>query len=237
MSKIRLGGLTNSGLSELVKNDRFENGFFDRFLNFFPEGQIKRRWQVDELDQVLIDNYNTIISRIYHNLKLKNDNRGRILPKILNFSVNAYAEYVAWYNINNELIAATGTSERIQSIYTKYNSYVPRLALILEVMKWGEHPSNLTHISSDSMFGAIELIKYFREQVNRIIATIKDNANRRANDQFDWGYIMKPGEVLSTGVIVKRLQNKFNVCERTAKSYLKSDALKRIDHGEYCRIN
>ncbi|MCK4554746.1 hypothetical protein KAU19_07385 [Candidatus Parcubacteria bacterium] len=47
---------------------------------------------------------------------------------------------------------------------------------------------------------------------------------------------MKQGEILSTGAVVERLQNKFNVCERTAKNYLKSDALNRVDHGEYCRM-
>ena len=128
------------------------------------------------------------------------------------------------------------TTERLQSIYTKYNSYVPRLALILEVMKWGEHTSKSQYINSDSIFGAIALIEYFRKQVNRIIATIADNTNRGGHNQIDWNYIMKQGEVLSTGAIVEKLQNQFNICERTAKSYLKSDALKRIDHGEYCRM-
>lgn len=86
------------------------------------------------------------------------------------------------------------------------------------------------------MFGAIALIEYFRKQVNRIIATITDNTNRGGHNQIDWNYIMKQGEVLSTGAIVEKLQNQFNICERTDRSYLKSDALKRIDHGEYCRM-
>jgi hypothetical protein len=155
-----IGGIQPGVLSDLGRGQRGRNGFMDRILFAFPKSIQKQLWSENELDPYHALRWSAIISELI-GIKLRTDDNMNPNPIILEFSGEAHEIFVEWYNRNTTLIHDAGESEK--AIYSKLESYLGRLSLIVELLDLACSGREGGAISANSVARAILLIEYFRE--------------------------------------------------------------------------
>ena len=165
------GSIQTAILKELQKDNRGENGFIDRILFAMPENLQKEYWSEKNLNPAIVESWAQIISNLI-SLPLEVDENGNPQPRILYCSPEAKEILKQWQRENTDL-CNNPENEQLASIYSKFDIYLIRLVLILELMYWATDGSTTNTISDKTAKAAIALVEYFRktaEKVNQIIS-------------------------------------------------------------------
>jgi hypothetical protein len=232
---ISVAGTIQKGiLDELAKDRRTQNGFIDRILFCMPDNIQKDYWGETDLPEVFEHNWGRIISNII-NINLETDDENNPVPVVLNLTPEAKREIFEWQKKNtnqcNEL-----ESEVLSGVFSKMDMYVLRLALILEILSYASHESDLKAVSINSVKGAIKLVEYFKKSAVRVNSILSSNnpldkypADKRAL------YNSLP-DTFTTEVGLK-IAESLGITERTFKRFLSDKSLfNRISWGEYQKI-
>ena len=201
---------------------KVQSGFMDRWLFAFPEKVKYPKFNDVDIDEKIAKNWHRIIKRI---LDLPFDET----PKVVPLSAQAKALFKEWYDKLADQKNCGGSS--FAGIATKMDRYCGRLALGLEVMKYGCKESKLEEISEDSLRGAIALCYYF------LACGTKAHRNFYTSPVETLPSVQKSiYEALplnfETGDGI-RIADSYGMGERTFKRWLNSSLFKKIDHGYY----
>ena len=161
-----VGTIQNGILKELSGNGKSQNGFIDRILFAYPGYCEKPGWTEVELDELVIQNWNEVISRLL-DLPFQVNETGNPEPKVVQFDPEAKKLFIEWFDRNASMSNATDEEARA-GIYAKLDQYTLRFALILQLLRWacGEGSGDVVEVEAVS--GAVKLAEYFRQTALKV---------------------------------------------------------------------
>ncbi len=228
------GTIQNGLLIDLSKDNKTKNGFMDRLLFVCPDNIKKPYWSELELDESVNETWNSIIGKLLE-LDLKLDDIGNPISEILNFCPEAKSILFEWQRDNADLCNNT-ENESVSGIYSKFDIYALRLALILEMLRWSCNEGEKKFISVEAIRGSLKLVEYFKNmavKVNSIISS--DSPLDRLTSDKQKIYDELPN-TFTTGLGVD-IAKVLGMPEKTFKTFLnQKDLFKRIKHGEYEKL-
>jgi len=143
-----LGGMQPKLVKQLASNNRSDDGFLDRFLFVFPENLEPNLFTGKDIPVIHKENYN----RLIHNL-LESP------QQTIKANTSNIDKFKKWQHQKakecfNDIVE--------RSIQAKMETYVWRLALIIEMMHQAATGSYNTSLRNESLEKAINLVEYFR---------------------------------------------------------------------------
>ena len=183
-----LGGIQPSIFNNLNTEETKENGFVDRILMSYPNA--KADYYVDaEMDYAAIQWYEEIITKFFYEVKKNSERKdGEIVPTVVKLTGLAKEEWVRIFNDITDKQNNDEENQYLKSMYPKQKSYVPRFALLINVMKsffrgW----QDVEKADIDSILKAEKLSNYFvnnakkikidKSETDEIKSTMKDSRN------------------------------------------------------------
>ncbi|APG65926.1 hypothetical protein LPB136_11370 [Tenacibaculum todarodis] len=143
-----LGGIQPSALKDMAKNNRNDDGFLARFLFVYPIKSKPNLFSGNKIQSKHTDGYKKFIHDIYNadNINLK-------------ASSSQIKIYQKWQHKKVKQYHNDDSQSKIQA---KLQTYVWRLALIIEIMEQANCNKFTNTISDTSIEKAIKLAEYFR---------------------------------------------------------------------------
>lgn len=149
-----LGGMQPEIVKQIANNHRDEDGFMDRFLFVFPENLEPHLFTGEDIAEAHKENYKKLINNLLEAPQqiIKSD-----ASNIELFKLWQHQKSIEYFN---------DTVER--SIQAKMETYVWRLALIIEMMQQAVIGEFNSQLHNDSLEKAILLVEYFRLNALRV---------------------------------------------------------------------
>lgn len=144
-----LGGMQPEILKGISANGRDKDGFLDRFLFVYPKAIAAPKYTGKGIETWLKDSYHKLVNNLL-----------TIPETTLTPCPEAIQEYMVWQNQKVVLCNDDNLERRIQA---KMETYVWRLALVLEMMHQGVKCEFSQTLTAQSIRNAITLAEYFRE--------------------------------------------------------------------------
>ncbi len=164
-----LGGIQPAILAGFFTDENKDNGFLDRMLFCFPDLFVER-YTDSEMSYTLIEFYHnwmlSIQSEISKFTQYSED--GEIEPIIARFKPDTKKEWIKIFNEITDMQNSEKTPEFVKSMLAKQKSYIPRFALILNIIN-REKVEFGNEIELQSMQGAHKLSKYFIQNFEKLI--------------------------------------------------------------------
>lgn len=225
-----VGTIQPGVLNELAK-DRTENGFLDRLLFVIPDNLKKDYWSENELNPVINESWETIISNLLDVSIIQNETQN-LQPEILKFTHEAKKLLFQW---QRELTDQSNEpeNEAISGIYAKMEMYAVRLALCLEMARVACSESNKQSIGIESVQGALKLVEYFKKTAFKVHSIVSNASplDKLPTDKQNL-YNSLP-EHFTTNKGVQVAEN-IGVSERTFKYFINNRELfSNPKRGEY----
>jgi hypothetical protein len=197
-----MGGIQPAVIEQACTDENKANGFTDRLLISYPDIDIAS-YTEDEIDESYLEWYENEIVGIYDTIKnmTKYNDEGEIIPFIAHWTKDARVE---WIRINREIETiqrSDNENEYMKSMYPKQKSYIPRFALILNVLSAFSDNSGTQalEITKKSILDAEKLSKYFvamskkikvdSSESSKLKKMISTKENGSSFDQFKTVYI------------------------------------------------
>ena len=215
------GGIQPEILGQFVKG-KIQSGFVDRWLFAFPEKVKYPKFNDVDIDEKIARNWKKIVDKI---LELPFDDT----PRVVKLSAGAKAIFKEWFDKLAEQKNNGGT--RFAGLATKMDRYCGRMALGIEIMKYGCGESELLDISEDSMRGSIALCYYFlacglKAQKRFMNSPTEEltQIQREVYDELPQSFETKKGVEISENL---------GMPPRTFKRWLITSLFKKITYGFY----
>ena len=200
-----LGGIQPGILNGFFSTENKENGFVDRMLTCYPDVKIEE-FSDAEMDEQVHEWYNSYILNFYDKIKkdyVLKDSEGEIISHVALLSPEAKAEYI---RIDKDITAIQNSdieNEYMKSMLPKQKTYIPRFALMLNVLYAHEGKSkSMFIISKESMLAAEKLSKYFINmakkikidsvEVGELKQVISNNKTKSKKEQVIEAYKLNP---------------------------------------------
>lgn len=164
-----LGGIQPSIFNNFATDENKDNGFMDRMLLSYPDATIEQ-YNDNELDADLIEWYSQKMAYIFDGIKLliKRNDSGEIIPTTLRFSIDAKKEWIRIFNKISTVQNDENENEYLKSMYPKQKSYIPRFALLLNILNSFFNDTTIQEITKESILGAEKLSDYFVMNAKKI---------------------------------------------------------------------
>ena len=224
-----IGTIQNGVINELGGGDRGKNGFVDRMLFAIPDQLSIPGWSEIELNNSVVENWNSIITNLLE-IPCKLNDTGNPDPETLEFSAEAKAIYIEWYN-KNAALSNNAESESVAGLFTKLNQYVLRFALIIEMLRWSCGESDRQAVGAESINGAIKLAEYFRATALKV-HSILSNPVELLDINKQILYLTLPDQFTTAEGL--EIAENLGEAERSFKRFLKNkDLFSHLKRGEY----
>jgi hypothetical protein len=154
---------------ELLKpfaQDRIHNGFLDRILFDYPIHLQKEYWTTEDLTNECFTLYDEIIGKLME-MPFKGE------PSYILFEADAKKKLFEWQRFNTDIANEKKNFET--GICSKYDTILPRIALILQMLHDVCEGRETKQIEISNVEKAIDLIEYYRETARSVYAEILDN--------------------------------------------------------------
>lgn len=226
-----IGSTQISVLKSFAKDGRGSNGFMDRLLFVYPETQKTLKWNINKVEDRILENYFSIISNLIETSENKQESISIPIEKkakkhLFNWQNNRPEEFLFEYE---------------RSIEIKLQQYVIRFALILQSIHHAANKKTLDKIELFAIKGSIKLFHYFYNNAIKVrqeiikkayIETLTELQKNILND-LPHGFTTAEG----LRIACKKINSKPRISERQFKTYLKDSKLfKKIAHGKYEKI-
>lgn len=229
-----VGTLQTKLLDELAKDNRNKNGFIDRILFVFSNKEKKEYWSEKELPEEIEKKYVSIINKLL-DLEQNINKYGNPVSQSIMLNPDAKKELFEWQKINTDIVNEL-RDEDISGIYSKMEIYVPRLALVLQMLSWACGEAGCEEINYESTIGAIKLAEYFKktaENVNFLINCSNPIAKLPKDKQLLYSDLP---ENFSTQEGVK-IAKEHGFPERSFKRFLRNEVLfENSSRGKYRKL-
>jgi len=200
-----LGGIQPGILNDFFTAENKDNGFIDRMLTCYPDVKIEE-FSDAEMHEDVHEWYNSYVLNFYDKIKkeyILKDSEDEIISHVALLSPEAKKEYI---RIDKEITAIQNSdveNEYMKSMLPKQKSYIPRFALMLNVLYAHEGTSrSMFIISKESMLAAEKLSKYFINmakkikidsvEVGELKQVISNNKTKSKKDQIKETYNLNP---------------------------------------------
>ncbi len=156
-----LGGMQPEILKGMAQNNRSQDGFLDRFLFVYPENIEPILFTGLDINQNHKDNYKRLINNLLDApiLEIKTNNSNIDIFK-------------HWQHIKAKECFKDHLERSIQA---KLETYVWRLALIIEMMQQATESNYNNSLRDESLHKAIKLVEYFRYNALKVHDKILSN--------------------------------------------------------------
>jgi hypothetical protein len=227
-----IGSTQISVLKDFGKDGRATNGFMDRLLFVYPNNEKVLRWNIQQVNKVIFNNYTTLI----HNLIDLGDED----PNTSNvFTMETEAKEYLFQWQNNRPDKFFFDYER--SIEIKLQQYVLRFALILQLIHSTVENESKNQVGISSIKGAIQLFDYFYHNAIQVRAEILKKNYFETLTELQKNILNELPKTFTTAegikIACKLIEGKSRVSDRQFKTYLKDPKLfKRLAHGSYEKI-
>ena len=129
-----IGTIQPEILIDTFKGSKSNNGFLDRILFAIPEIQDKLYWRDDDIDMSHFNEWNTIMQSFIR-MKIEHDEHGNINPTRLEYEPGARRKIMEWQHQWADMLNMEESDKR-RSIYSKFETYIHRFCLIIQLCKW-----------------------------------------------------------------------------------------------------
>jgi len=223
-----LGGIQPDIMDTIYTSENKENGFVDRMLFSFPDLEVEN-YNEKEMSQDYLDWYNDYIMAMYETIRgiIKYNGEDQIEPILCKFSSGAKTEWIRIFNNISSYQNSDMENEYMKSMLPKQKSYIPRFALLLQVLESYDdesHKTKVQEISKNNILAAEKLSNYFiamskKIKVNSIetkdlVKIIDKNADRSTFDQFKEIYKRNPN------ISKSKLSDKLGVSRQMIYKYI-----------------
>jgi hypothetical protein len=183
------GGIQPDVLPTMDPGNGKRDGFIDRFLFSFPD-EVQRDWSPLCIPPALRERWETAIRRLWDR-PLAEDANGHEAPRFVRFSAEADRSFGHWYKEMCKEMQSPHFNSDFKGPWSKFLTYAPRLALVLDQLRWAYDASandRLRPVSVEALQGAVRLIDYYKNHFRRIYITIRGahSDNRLARDIVAW---------------------------------------------------
>jgi hypothetical protein len=159
------GGIQPAVLHEIA--DGRDDGFLDRFLFAYPEPG-RGGWSYEEVSAGTEFAYEELVGRLWDRGAETQRPDGEIEPKVLSMDEEAKQLFIA----EVEKLAAERWEPGFPAVcsgpWSKMDTQLAKLALILAVTRSVEEDSAMEHVSGDDMRSALWLLEYFKATTRKV---------------------------------------------------------------------
>ena len=208
-------------------------------INVIGSGKISG-WRREERNTArpdIMNQWRTIINRIFSIPCILDDKGTTVNPRILTMSDDAEEYFYEWYNGIIDAVNAIEDDADVESRKMKLNGHVARLALLFQIMKWATDSGDMQYIERDSVESAIRMIDYYEETYRRIQETIVINSIGETKEA--WLSLLEDRFTSGDAVIAGR---KVDMSRRTVYyaldqlCRLKHPLIEKLQHGVYRKL-
>ncbi len=219
---VSVAGTIQPGVLNELANNRTENGFMDRILFVAPENIKKEYWSNQDLDNDIESQWTSILNRLL-SLEMEIDEGDNPQSYALRIDSEAHNCLLEW---QKRITDETNNSDNklLGGLYAKMEIYVFRLALCLEMLFYGCKQSEKTHISLDSVKGAIDLVDYFVKSAIKVHNILANTCPTEKLDAFKRSIYKELPENFKTEEGIK-IAKEQGMPERTFKRFLQNNEL------------
>lgn len=227
-----IGSTQISVLKDFGKDGRATNGFMDRLLFVYPNDEKILRWNIEQVNKVLFNNYTTLI----HNL-IDLGEEEPTLSNVLTMKTDAKEYLFNWQNNRPDKFFF----DYERSIEIKLQQYVLRFALILQLIHSTVESKSTSQIDINSIKGAIQLFDYFYNNAIQVRTEILKKNYFETLNELQKNILNELPKTFTTAEGIKiacRLnEGKPRISDRQFKTYLNDIKLfKKLTHGSYEKI-
>lgn len=98
---------------------------------------------------------------IVHQDEIEHDEHGNINPKRLEYEPGARRKVMEWQHQWADMLNMEESDKR-RSIYSKFETYIHRFCLIIQLCKWVCNEGDKSCIDLDSVLKSIRLVSYLK---------------------------------------------------------------------------
>lgn len=149
-----IGGMQPALLKNMASNNRDSDGFLTRFLFVYPDINKPNKFTGLSINQTNSDNYNRLLNNLFE-----------VPEMVLKASASNIDIYKQW---QHQKAKECFSDELETSIQAKLETYVWRLALIIELIDQASKNSFKEVLQDYNLNKAIKLIEYFRVNALRV---------------------------------------------------------------------
>lgn len=226
-----IGSTQISVLKSFAKDGRSSNGFMDRLLFVYPDTQKTLKWNINKVDDRILQNYFSIISNLIETSIDQTE------PLLIPIEKKAKKHLFDWQNNRPEEYLF----EYERSIEIKLQQYVIRFALILQSIHHAANKNTLDEIQLFAIKGGIKLFHYFYNNAIKVRQEIIKKEYLETLTELQKTILDELPNKFTTAeglkIACKKINNKPRVSVRQFKTYLKDLKLfKKVSHGKYEKI-
>jgi len=239
-------GTTQPGvIQKFATGDRALNGFLARFLFSFPDESSKQQYRTIQPDAVFSQKWEKLVRLIYSLPYVPALFEDSPTPWLVELTAEASHKYQDWYNGNVKEINES-EDETVKGILGKFDTYVLRFALVLEVLRLAEIWMEAGHdrfeeadrervkVSAWAMEGAIAMQRYYRATALKVVNRLSGPYEALPEKQKAW-YLSLP-DTPFTRAEAAELAVVAGFSKPTADRLLmKVELFRKLDQGTYSK--
>ena len=237
-----IGTTQTQRIGELFTKENVSSGLIDRILFLHPKNREIPKMeenqnagsQDNDKAESAYRKWKAIIDKLL-SLEPDHDEKGIIMPKVLNMSEDAYRCFAKWKNALVEKANGVEDERLIDSRMMKADSNVARLALIFQLLGWACDEIHMQYIDVRSVQAAIRMYDYLELSYQGIKSVIQTEAMPPLKKAFlD---LVQPDFTTADAI---KAGSEIGICESTVKKNLakmcEEQILQKTAHGVYKKL-
>ncbi len=218
-------------LQSMFRGVKNANGFVERILFAFPGEQRKEYWNDDGINYSFSEDWKAILQSLI-GMNVERDGNGMVIPTVMEYSPEARKEVMSWQHAWADMINAED-DEKIKGIYCKFEFYIHRFSMVIQVCKWLCDGESHVTIDADTVGKAAKLIDYFKETALHVLSVL-DGGNLGVKQQL----LLENLPKRFTRAEGKELATRLGMSSRTYDRFLKNGVGTYFRHGygKYTKI-
>jgi len=237
-----IGTTQTQRIGELFTKENVSSGLIDRILFLHPKNRDIPKMeenpdagtQGNDRAECAYRKWKAIIDKLL-SLEPDHDEKGIIIPKVLDMSEDAYRYFAQWKNALVEKVNSIEDERLIDSRMMKADSNVARLALVFQLMGWACDEIHMQYIDVRSVQAAIRMYDYLEQSYQSIKSHIQTETMPPLKKAF-----LDLVQIDFTTADAIKAGAEIGVCESTVKKDLarmcEERILQKTAHGVYKKL-
>ena len=237
-----IGTTQTQRIGELFTKENVSSGLIDRILFLHPKSRDIPKMQLiqdaglhdDDRVNSVYRKWKQVIDKLL-SIEPDFDEKGIIMPKVLDMSAEAYQCFAQWKNTLIEQVNMIEDERLIESRMMKADSNVARLALVFQLLGWACDEIHMQHIDVRSVQAAIRLYDYLELSYHEIKTQVQKESMSPLKKSFLDGVQLD----FTTADAIKA-GGEIGLCESAVKKNLAKmcveRTLQKTGHGTYRKI-
>ncbi len=237
-----IGTTQTQRIGELFTKENVSSGLIDRILFLHPKNREIPKMeenqnagsQDNDRAKSVYRKWKAIIDKLL-SLEPDHDEKGIIMPKVLDMSEDAYRCFAKWKNALVEKANGVEDERLIDSRMMKADSNVARLALVFQLLGWACDEIHMQYIDVRSVQAAIRMYDYLELSYQGIKSVIQTEAMPPLKKAF---LDLVQSDFTTADAI--KAGSEIGICESTVKKNLakmcEEQTIQKMGHGVYKKL-